>query len=171
LTGKSSIGGIISYLTSQHGGNIHDRGIVNISALEPHNTSSSDHPKNVADLTATNTYLCSKNQPNQMLVYDFQKLRIKPTDYSIRSCHCHGVNGEHLKSWVIEVSSDGSDWEEIDRPENNNELNASSLIKTFSVSKSIECRFIRLHQIGPNHQGNNYLLFSAFEVFGSLLEP
>jgi hypothetical protein len=45
------------------------------------------------------------------------------TNYSIRSSYGDGVNGQYLKSWVIEVLSDGSDWEEIDRHENNNELN------------------------------------------------
>jgi hypothetical protein len=109
LTGKSSIEGIISYLISQHDGNVHDRGIVNISALDPYGSSSSHRPKNVADLTATNTFFLSKDQPNQMLIYDFQKLRIKPPDYLIRSFHSNGVNGQHLKSWVIEVSSDASD--------------------------------------------------------------
>jgi hypothetical protein len=170
-TGKSAFEGIISYLTTQHDGNVHDLGIINISAHDPYSSSSCYSPKNVADLTATTTYFLSKNQPNQMLIYDFQKFRIKPTDYSIRSHHTQGVNGQHLKSWVIEVSLDGSNWEEIDRRENNNDLNGSSFIKTFSISKSIECRFIRLHQIGPNHYGNNHLLFSAFEIFGSLLEP
>jgi hypothetical protein len=80
------------------------------------------------------------------------------------------VNRRNLKSWVIEVSSDGSDWEAIDRYENNNELNDSSLIKTFSVSKSIECRFTRFDQIGLNYYGNHQLLFSALEIFGCLLE-
>jgi hypothetical protein len=79
LTGKSSIESIISYLTSQHDGNIHDRGIVNISALESSNIDSSHHPKNIADLT-TNTIFFSKNQPNQMLIYNVQKMRIKPID-------------------------------------------------------------------------------------------
>jgi hypothetical protein len=49
-------------------------------------------------------------------------------------------------------------------------LNGWSLIKTFSVSKSIECWFIQLHQIDPNHHINNDLLFSAFVIFRSLLE-
>jgi hypothetical protein len=163
-TEKSAFEGIIAYLTSQHNGNVHERVIVNISALDPYNTDSCHLPRNAADLAATNTYFFSKNESNQMLIYDFQKLRIKSTDYSIRSYHNGGVNTYHLKSWTIEVSSDGSNWKEIDHRENNNDLNGASFIKTFSVSKSIECRFIRLRHIGPNHQGNNHLLLSALEI-------
>jgi hypothetical protein len=171
FSGSSSFEGIISHLTSQHGGNVHDRGIVHISGLHPYDTNSVYAPKNVADLTATDTYFCSRNEPNQMLIYDFQRLRITSTHYSVRSRHDAGVNCNHPKSWVIEVSDDGSDWFEIDRRENNNELNGRSLIHTFSVSTSKECRMIRLRQIGPTHYGEHYLQFSALEIFGSLHEP
>jgi hypothetical protein len=162
--------GIISHLTSKHGGNVHDRGIVNISGVTPCSTGSDYLPKNVADLTATTTYFFSRDESNQMLIYDFQKSRITLTHYSIRSFHSDGENGRHLKSWVLEVSSDGSNWVEIDRRENNNELNGASKISTFSISKSMECRMIRLCQIGQNHQGNHHLLFSALEIFGFLIE-
>jgi hypothetical protein len=163
--GKSPFDGIVSYLTSQHGGNVHDRGIVSISSA------SGSTPKNAADLTDTQSYFCSNNVSGQWLMYDFKNLRIKPTDYSNRSDHSSQVNGIHLKSWVMEGSSDGSAREEIDRREDNNDLNGSSFIKTFSISKSIECRFIRLRMIGPAHSGNNQLLLSALEIFGYLIEP
>jgi hypothetical protein len=33
-----------------------------------------------------------------------------------------------------------------------------------------ECRFIRLIQTGKKHNGGDYLVVRAFEIFGSLLE-
>jgi hypothetical protein len=168
LSTGSPLEGIISRLTSEHGGNVHDRGIVRISAVDPDDSRTSHHPKNVADLTATNTYFLSRNAPNQQLIYDFQTLRVTVRHYSIRSCHV--AQHHHPRSWVIEVSSDGSKWFEIDCRENNTDLNGSSLIGTFSVSTSKECRQIRLRQIGLNHYGGNCLLLSAFEVFGHFHE-
>ena len=39
-----------------------------------------------------------------------------PKSYTVRSCE-DSTGDHHLKSWVIEVSNDGSSWEEIDRRE------------------------------------------------------
>jgi hypothetical protein len=72
-TEKSALEGIIAYLMSQHNGNVHERGIVNISALDPYDTTSYHLPKNVADLAVTDTYFFSKNESNQMVIYDFQQ--------------------------------------------------------------------------------------------------
>jgi hypothetical protein len=168
--GKSAFEGIFSYLSLKHGGNVHERGIVTVTAHEPYDSSSSWMPKNPADLTATTTSFCSKNAADQWLAYDFQKSRITPTAYSIRSFHNYQVNGQRLKSWVIEFSSDGSSWTEIDRGENNNDLNGISIVKTFSVSTSVECQIICLRQLGPNHYNDHCLLFSAFKIFGYLME-
>jgi hypothetical protein len=71
---------------------------------------------------------------------------------------------------VLEVSSDGLSWTEIDRLENNNDLNVASEMKTFSVSKSIECQIIHLQQLDPNHGKSHYLIFIAFKIFGYLME-
>jgi hypothetical protein len=167
---KSPFEDVISYLNLKHGGNVHDRVIVTVTAHEPFSDSSSIMPKNAADLTVTNSWFCSKNAADQWLAYDFQNLRIKPTAYSIRSYHGSQANGRHPKSWAIEVSLDGSRWTEIDRRENNSDLNGASLVNTFSVSESVECRFIRLRQIGLNHHGDYYLVFSSLEIFGHLIE-
>jgi hypothetical protein len=45
--------GIIAHLTKQCGGNVHDRGVVNITAST---TSGSCHPKNAADLTTNDCF-------------------------------------------------------------------------------------------------------------------
>jgi hypothetical protein len=80
------------------------------------------------------------------------------------------------RSWVIESSLDGvgwfsgGTWIEIDRRTNNYDLKASPSVTSFAVSKSAECRFIRLTQTGPNHNQTNELRIFVFEVFGTLLE-
>jgi hypothetical protein len=159
--------GIIAHLTSQFGGNVHDRGVVLITT----NRTADDHPvyaaKNVADL-GNDSFFHSANKSNQWICFDFKTMKIRPTHYSVRT-HGGGPDFHHLKNWVIEGSADGTSWNEIDRHENNTDLNSSLAVKTFSVCKVDTFRMIRLCQIGRNHGEQNYLIFTAFELFGSLI--
>jgi hypothetical protein len=98
--------------------------------------------------------------------YDFKRMRVILTDYSIRSRYDSASN--NLKSWVIEVSNDGEHWTEADRRENRDELCSANVIRLFSVSKPSIGRYVRLRQIGFNNNGNFYTLISGFELFGAL---
>jgi hypothetical protein len=154
-------------LTSKFGGNVHDRNVVTITANRAYDDNPHNAAKNVADL-GTNSYFCSANEANQSISFDFQNLTITPTHYSLRM-HSPDPNYCHLKNWVLEGSPDGDLWIELDRRENNNDLNSSYALKTFSVSRSDPVRVIRLRQIGPNHQNSNHMIFTSFEVFGSIV--
>jgi hypothetical protein len=162
---------IISCRTREYDGNVHNRGIVKITSTEPYNDSSDDAAKDAADLTA-DSYFYSKDAPNQWLCYDFGDRRIILTHYSIRSRHSGGTDDYYPKSWVIEISNDGSNWEEVDRRENDSSLKGRNLTQLFKVSRSLECRLVRLRQIGNNHYSspNDYLVISGFEIFGNLTE-
>jgi hypothetical protein len=84
--------------------------------------------------------------------------------------HDYGPGGCQPKSWVIEVSDDETNWTEIDRKVDNDELDDVHVIRTFSVEKSIEARFIRMRQIDTNHGGWDQFALCAFELFGTLTE-
>jgi hypothetical protein len=73
---------------------------------------------------------------------------------------------------VIEVSDNGSNWDEVDRRENNSSLKGRNLTNLFQISRTAECRFIRLRQIGKTHDPNpeDCLIISGFEIFGQLIE-
>jgi hypothetical protein len=163
----SPLDGIISHLTSKFRGNVYDRSVVTITA----NRAASDHSyyaaKNVADL-GTDSYFQSPNEANQSISFDFRNLTITPTHYSLRM-YSPEPNSYHLKNWVLEGSPDGNSWIELDRCENNNDLNSSYALKTFSVSRSDLVCVICLREIGPNHQNNNHMIFTSFEVFGSVV--
>jgi hypothetical protein len=61
---------------------------------------------------------------------------IAPTHYAIHSYPSGGVGWSHPKSWVVEVINDRSkenSWVEIDRRENNQDLNGQELFKHFDV--------------------------------------
>jgi uncharacterized coiled-coil protein SlyX len=152
LQEAKSVDGIISYLTRKHGGNVHDKGIVTITSKS---VNDDDVPRNVADLTSHSSFW-SNYEPGQWICWDFHEMRVRPTHYTIRS--------DYIRSWVIESSLDGEAWTEIDRKTVNKGY------ASFAVSKSAECRFIRLTQTGQRSSREHFLVIRAFEFFGTLLE-
>jgi hypothetical protein len=160
--------GIISHLSQVHSGNIHEKGIVTITASSIYVNDPKYYPKNLAD-PSLGLIFNSGNEPNEWVQWDFHEMHVSPTQYCIKT-HGSPRNGPHLMSWVIQGSIDGSLWTDLDRRTGNDDLNGTNAVGSFSVSKSIECRFIRLQQTGTNHQSNYMLAFYRFEVFGTLHE-
>ena len=156
------LNGIIAHLARKCGGNVHEKGSVEVTARGY----GGGDLKNVVEL-GTNSCLCINNGPNAWIRYDFKGWRVAPTSYSIRSDNC-----AYPKSWVFEVSNDGSDssWKVVDRRENNGDLNGDYLTRNFALSypPGEGFRFVRLRQTGKNHGGNDYFLLTSLEVFGTL---
>jgi hypothetical protein len=92
-----------------------------------------------------------------------------PTNYTIRS-HNDPENREHLKTWIVETSADGTIWRQIDSKTNNSELNGFRNTRSFAVSASEPCRFIRLVNKDRNHKGDFRLQVEAWEIFGTLID-
>lgn len=167
------LNGIISHLTQEFGGNVHDKGIVEITASSVNGGDC--EPKCVADLEADSIY-CSADELDTWICYDFKDMRVTPTSYSIRS-HCHGYSGYfNLKSWVLEVSNNGTSWDIIDQRNDNFDLDDENVTCNFKIDQVPEdskYRFIRLRQTGPNHRRTltlYYVSISSFEIFGKLFE-
>jgi hypothetical protein len=87
-------------------------------------------------------------------------MRVRPTHYTI--------NCWLLKSWVVESSLDGEAWTEIDRKTDNKDFEEGWPTASFAVSKSADCRFIRLTQTSKNHLAGDSLYIRAFEFFGTV---
>jgi hypothetical protein len=151
------VDGILSYLTWKYGGNVHDKGIVTITANDTGENGITSPLRNAANLTDySRCRVCNGEWSHQWVCWDFHELRVRPTQYTIRS--------PDLGTWVVETSLDGEAWKEIDR-------RRRSWVGSFGVSHSAEaCRFIRLTQTEPNHYGKSELVIWAFEVFGTLIE-
>jgi hypothetical protein len=181
--------GIIAHLTRECGGNVHDRNVVEVTSgsfekeiegVNPHsgafNNAAGLAAKNAADLEISSCFLSalrtkSEDIPhtrNNWICYDFKERRIVPTHYTIRTYD--GGMGNHLKSWLVETSTDGENWREVAREEDNNQLNGKWFTATFPVAGAGECRCIRLVNIGRNHWGEDSLNISAWEIFGNLIE-
>ena len=166
--GSKPLKGIIAHLTHECGGNIHDNGVVNVTASSFNDASY--HPKNVVDLRK-DSYYYSKYEQDTWICLDFKDKSVIPKSYSLRTCN-NGPGGCHLKSWVFEASNDGKTWTTVDRRDNNYDLNDRHVTRNFGVSHgtSERFRFIRLRQTGQNHRGDFCVILTALEVFGVLCE-
>ena len=162
--------GIIAHLTREFGGNVHDKNIVKVTASSAPNNCCP--PKNAVDLGTDSIYV-SDNETNAWICYEFKKHSVIPKSYSIMS-YDSGPGYHNLKSWIIEVSKDGAanSWMEIDRRENNNDLNDTLVTANFKISHvpSEGFRFIRLRQIGKDHKGGYCIKIAALELFGVLCD-
>jgi hypothetical protein len=164
--------GIIAHLSTECGGNVHDRSVVEVTSSQ---ACDGCQAKNAVDLRER-SYFYSVSRAkeediphtrNNWICIDFKERRVVATHYAIRS---YGGTPCHLKSWVVEASEDGQNWTQIDHREQDQELNGAKVLRTFRVTEARPCRFLRLVQIGRNHRGDDCLCVSAWEMFGSLLE-
>jgi hypothetical protein len=172
------LSGIIAHLTRRCGGNVHDRGVVQITSSGTYEEARWCAAMNAADLAVDSAFWSGHRWPgenishsrNTWICYDFRDWKIIPTHYSIRS-YCGGsVNSHNLKSWIVETSMDGFEWIEVDHKENNSDLNARNITRTFGIAKCNICRLIRLVNIGRNHANTDALVISCWEIFGLLME-
>jgi hypothetical protein len=182
--------GIIAHLTRECGGNVHDRHVVDVTCgsfenetegANPHSGAYDNYPdfvaKNAADLETDSRFFSAYREKkegiphtgNNWMCYNFKERRIVPTHYTIRTFGGDSDDA-HLKSWLVDTSEDGTSWREVAHVENNKQLNGTYFSGTFGVAGGVECRFIRLVNIGRNHYGNDQLVISAWEIFGNLVE-
>jgi hypothetical protein len=159
----SPLNGIISRLTQLHGGNVHDRKIVTVSASSVLQINFAHNAVNLKN--HSENYFQSQGQPNQWLCYDFKDRRVRLRNYSIATLARY-----FLRSWVVEGSEDGKTWNVVDDRRGNTEADCSHPIVTFAVDAEKKFRFIRLRQTGKNMQNDDYLVLYGFEVFGFLFE-
>jgi hypothetical protein len=167
---EDPLDGIIAYLTKTkaHGSNVHDAGVVTITARDPLENQPQWAPKKVADFDSPEAYK-SKDKREQWLIWDFGEMRVRPIRYTIRSADCL----IYLKSWMIEGSIEGGmgKWVKLDERRNYNNLKSRGIIQSFDVQTPAVCRFLRLTLPDRNHSQTNEICLNAFEVFGTLSEP
>jgi hypothetical protein len=167
--------GILSHLRTTVGGNVHDRKIVNItsSTFVAHGGKSCD-PKYVTE-PDPNLFFASAHiarEPGQWIQFEFVEHTIKPTLYSMQSIT--PKQRPFLRNWVLEGSTDGQLWIELDRRTDEEKFNSSSAIGSFPISRSEEVRMIRLVLTGKAQADAPLVTYifalQRFEVFG-LLAP
>jgi hypothetical protein len=77
-----ALSGIIAHLTAKCGGNVHDKGVLEITVSSVYKEKYP--PRNAADFENVYSHFCSQDEPDQWICWDFKTLRIEPTHYTIR---------------------------------------------------------------------------------------
>jgi hypothetical protein len=136
------INGIIANLSRAHQvhqGNAHTLRIVQVSA-----SSAASEIRNGRDLR-DQTHFGNNDNPNRWIQYTFEKWRVRPTLYA-RPSHFNGGTGDaNPKSGSIAGSNDGITRTEIDRREENSELNARGAMASFPIAeRGSEWKMLRM---------------------------
>ena len=157
--------GIFAHLTTEANGNICEKGVVAITG----NNADPSREKCIHEVVNFEWNKCwtSSNVLNSYIEFDFLYHHVFITHYTIKTYPC-GAGYSHLKNWVIEAFANDQ-WYEIDRRDDNNELNGKSKVATFQVAATGEFSKIRIRQTGPNHYGDNYLILTNVEFFGDYM--
>ena len=156
--------GIIAHLTRECGGNVHEKGVVEVTASSVDPNSPLSDAKNVVDL-GTDSYFRSTDEEFPWICYDFKDWRVAPTSYTIRTDIF-----EFPASCIFEVSNDGSEgsWQQVDRKYEAWDWHG---IRNVVISKPPpgSFRFVRLHHpksyICDSWKG---LRLTSLEIFGTL---
>jgi hypothetical protein len=152
--------GIFASLRRRAGQNIHDRGIVEVTASSKRETRS--NPRVVVDELEGNQGFVTKDLPDSWVCVRFVDGVVKPTAYRIRTGYFV------FNNWIIEGSNDGESWIEFDRRETQ-DLSVYTTVK-HQVANSLQVRMIRIRQTGLNGSGNRDMAIAGLEVFGTLIE-
>jgi hypothetical protein len=159
--------GIIMYLEKKFGNDIHQQGIICITASS---NNSHNKPEQVIDYNwhdVTGWYSNPKN-PGEWWQINFKTMKVKMSGYSLKTFS--GRKGSyHLKNWVIEGRNDEEEWEEIDR-QDNDDLNGSFKQKYYSLQeKTKPYQYFRIKTLGKDHYGlTHYLSLLNVEIYGEL---
>jgi hypothetical protein len=106
--------------------------------------------------TDSDYYDDSDDPEHPWICWDFGEMRVRLTHYQ----KCTSA----MESWILHGSVDGKTWKILDCKIAPDYFSDAS-VRTFAVSDSVECRFIRLTQTDKGK-----LVNQGFEFFGTLLE-
>lgn len=163
------LNGIIALLSKQCKGNVHDQGVVEITASSVYRNpfGMQYDPKNAVDFDSRE-HFCSVDIADSWICYTFKSNPICPSSYSIMSAG-FPTKGNHPVSWVFEGSEDGYSWVTLDE-RNTSVLDRPFVTQNFSIASGprIPFKALRLRQTGPNSAGKNSLAICCLEIFGKM---
>jgi hypothetical protein len=166
---KSPLSGIIAQLTLDCGGNVHDHGVVSITASSVEGGNSKYAARHLADLNTKEAYR-SDNNGRSWVCYEFKDMVVVLNYYTFLTFH--NIPGEwsgiQPRSWVVEGSKTMENWQDLDHRSAATETRGADQMASFPIAKQIECRFIRVRSTGNDHGGVGFLELAAIEFFGTV---
>jgi hypothetical protein len=106
-------------------------------------------------------------QPGSWVQFDFRGRRIAPTRYGLR--HYTSWDTEALRHWVLEGSTDGTNWTTLSTHTNDTALNAKGVYRTWAITgNSGAFSIFRVRMTGLNSNKHFYLSLAGFEIYGTM---
>lgn len=136
------------------------------------NIDSNHYPNNVVLFDdQTKFFWANCGNKENWICFDFQKRRVIPTDYTIRSSSHWDDFNPNPRNWIIEGSLDQKSWDLLSEEKNCAFLNGKAKIHTFKIHNqtSKEFKYIRFRQTGKNGHDNFAFIFDSFEIYGKLI--
>lgn len=100
------------------------------------------------------------------LQIDFETRKIQINSYFIKTSY---NDNTHIRSWTLEISNDGNEWEKIDERNEITELNGINLVKSFSIEMTKPFRYIRFITSKPNFDNDNGFALGKLEFYGNII--
>lgn len=112
----------------------------------------------------------TNNSPNSWVCFEFKRHEIIPKHYTIRT-YRYGVNGTHLKSWILEGSRDHNSWTILDEENDCSYLNGANFIHTFGIQNESNksFKYLRIRQTGAAWNNTHYFRINCIEFYGQLI--
>ena len=160
------LNGILKHLSDLTNGNIHSNHTIEISCsylccgkyetlVDFNNPDGATH--------------VNKSPSPRWLQIDFKTRKNRKVQINTYLIRTNSSNNKYFRSWNVEISNDGSQWEKIDEQNDVNELNGLNRFKSFNVEMTKPFRFIRFITDKPNFDDNDGFVLGKLEFFGNII--
>jgi hypothetical protein len=154
--------GILGFLRNKCGGDLRDKGMVEVSC----STELSGYSRwNAAN--PDESHYQSDGSSKAWICFDFKERSVKVDRYLVK-----GHENLYPLQWAIEGSNDAKEWTRID--ERDTKELQGGVMKSFKCEgkgSSKYFRMIRFMQLGQSSRNDDYLVLCMLEFFGSLKTP
>jgi hypothetical protein len=112
-------------------------------------------------------FFSTRDAPGQFVTIAFSKIAIAPTGYSFASTHPTS-GGFYPRSWSIEGSLDGQQWELLREHRDDASVDHHSPVGTWAIQSRPGTYYseFRIRHTGVNSVGTRHLDLCSFEVYG-----
>ena len=162
---SNPFGGIMRRLSDETGGNIYTNKTVEITCSK----FCCGKFEQIVDYSGNDTkgfvHVDGGVKPRWLQI-DFKERRIRIDSYLIQSST---GNNHYLKSWRVEISENGSQWEIVDEHNEAQDLNGGGKMKLFNVEMTKPLRYVRIVSEKQNWHNDDGFDFGKIELFGEMI--
>jgi len=112
----------------------------------------------------TGTCFCTNDSNGSWVMFTFKSYTILLTHYAIRARGDY--DGYHLRTWVLEGSSDGQNWNQLLSHQSDSTLSGIGGIGKWKVNTQNYFAQIRIRITGPNSYDRHHLVLQSIEFYG-----